>query len=894
MTSSPPTADFATAGSFNIHNDQILNSTMNMGDLSTQQQLPLDYNDHPTQQSMEYGSEGSADMSIEIGRGGKRRAEHDLDVSSNMVFNFGSDGQYEVTGTPPARPRATSRKSDGALRREAAVRNATNSAKAGTKHRSLSEQLSRMSVDDPSQQTATLNNSRNTRFTRSRQPSAIMELSPPSRFTAPASTTPRRSAVNNPTVQSANYTANSFMLPDLPNITELVSGTRKDGTPVFNRNNRSRSRFTSATYHQLRTEHATIENVPIPDEEKAVYASLQLLQDKVAQLETSKAEVECRAQGWESEVIELRAQLESERRHSPDSGLGSDEDDETAALDAFRNDKTRMRARVKSLEDKLNRSERKANVAEIQADRIRKERDELITQIGVAYYNNEELKADNEMLKEELEAMKRELSGLKDQQQTRPKRRSSSKRAASAPLEADVSGDEPTAPRERFPHGRKGNSQRKQATEEDTPEEEEDLASRIAKSVQKHRDEASVPRRRSAEQKQDKPRRREASTGAERPLSVPKRTAPAPKPTPAARPVSAPLVHDVTETTRRSLQLGEDGDLDVTQLSEVDTQEISNMRRKLEIEMRERHQREREELLRSAEQPLPRKSSLKDISAGLGNVTGRGSLPGEDAEPTKTGKSVRVQSPQPSELQQDEEADVGETSILSNTSRRRRRVSANSEAGMTSAFILPDITMHSSQPFPTTTGQTKGACIAHSAASCTACHPFDFDLTIPTPVPVTDRQVPQDPDITSATIRPAQEPATALATVIKQKEDELRHWKMVLEQRQREYSQHDPAMSMRKRVRTRADIERLLRDIEIKSNQIYALYDVLEGQKQAAAAEKAKSAGYAPNNDEEDTMSSVSVEQGRGSGSGMPYGLDGAYEDEESEELPWEGLSDVE
>ncbi|KAI7252300.1 hypothetical protein KC335_g15811, partial [Hortaea werneckii] len=111
MTSSPPTADFETAGSFNINNDQILNSTMNIPEHSMEQHLPLDYDDYPTQHSLDKDSEGSADMSIEMGRGGKRRAD-DHDVSSNLVFNFGSDGQYEVTGTPPARPRTTSRKSD--------------------------------------------------------------------------------------------------------------------------------------------------------------------------------------------------------------------------------------------------------------------------------------------------------------------------------------------------------------------------------------------------------------------------------------------------------------------------------------------------------------------------------------------------------------------------------------------------------------------------------------------------------------------------------------------------------------------------------------------------------------------------------------------------------------
>ncbi|KAI7463844.1 hypothetical protein KC351_g15722 [Hortaea werneckii] len=883
MTSSPPTADFETAGSFNINNDQILNSTMNIPEHSMEQHLPLDYDDYPTQHSLDNDSEGSADMSIEMGRGGKRRAD-DHDVSSNLVFNFGSDGQYEVTGTPPARPRTTSRKSDGALRREASLRNAANSAKASTRHRSISEQLARMDMEEHSQPTATSQNSRNTRFKSSRQPSTNLNLSPPSRFMAPANATPRRQAMNNPTAQSGTLTANSFMLPDLPNISELVSGKRKDGTPVFNRNAASRSRFTSASWQATHTEHATLQNVPVPDEEKAIFSSLQLLRDKVAQLETANSEAERRVQDYEGEVIDLRSRLQSEHRRSPDSTLGTEEDEETAALDTFRNEKTRLRAQLKSLEERLNRSERKISVTEIQVDRIRKERDELVTQIGVAYYNNEELKAENEMLKSELGAVRDELQSLKNQHSLRSKRRSSSKRAASAPLEPRVDDAQPSNALETNTRRRKSSSRQRESAHE-VDAQEEDLASRIAKAVQKERDNASS-RRRSTDESLPKSQHRERSIDAGRSVSVQKRTSSASKPAQPVRPQSAPVDNEHLEGTRHSQQFTE-AHPDDTQLSEIDLGAVSEMRRKIEFEMKERHQRERE-------QPMPRKSSLKDITSGFEN--GTTSLHGDgNDEATKTTKSVRVQSPHFSDAsttQPQEEADAGETSMLSNTSRRRRRLSSSGEQGMTSAFILPDITLRSRQPYPTTT-VGKETCIAHDAASCTACHPFDFSFTVPTPVPVTDREVPEMEDITSATIRPAQEPAVALATVIKQHDDELKHLKMQLENLQRQYNDHDPAMSKRQRVTTRAKIEKLMAEVERKSDQVYALYDVLEGQKQAAAAEKERNASGSGKRDlGDDSTGSMSIENGRG-GPEVPFGLDGAYEDD-SEDLPWEGLSDSE
>ncbi|KAI7560058.1 hypothetical protein KC346_g22662, partial [Hortaea werneckii] len=240
----------------------------------------------------------------------------------------------------------------------------------------------------------------------------------------------------------------------------------------------------------------------------------------------------------------------SEHRRSPDSTLGTEEDEETAALDTFRNEKTRLRAQGKSLEERLNRSERKISVTEIQVDRIRKERDELVTQIGVAYYNNEELKAENEVLKSELGAVRDELQSLKDHHASRSKRRSSSKRAASAPLEQRVDDAQLSNAHEAGTRRRKSGSRQQESTL-GVDAQEEDLASRIAKAVQKERDNASS-RRRSTDESVPKSQHRERSIDAERPLSVQKRTSSASKPSQPARPQSAPVDHEHVESTRHS------------------------------------------------------------------------------------------------------------------------------------------------------------------------------------------------------------------------------------------------------------------------------------------------------------------------------------------------------
>ena len=81
-------------------------------------------------------------------------------------------------------------------------------------------------------------------------------------------------------------------------------------------------------------------------------------------------------------------------------------------------------------------------------------------------------------------------------------------------------------------------------------------------------------------------------------------------------------------------------------------------------------------------------------------------------------------------------------------------------------------------------------------------------------------------------MRPAQSPELALATVLKALEDELAHLKMQLVAYQGSYNKLDASLSKRKRKSLGEKIEKLLKDIDMKADQIYALYDVLEGQKQ--------------------------------------------------------------
>ncbi|KAK5123513.1 hypothetical protein LTR85_002551 [Meristemomyces frigidus] len=719
--------DYATAGSFNIHNDQLINSTMNIPD---------------------YGSDGSAEMSIELGRGGRTRAR-DNDISSNLIFDLGNNSQYEVTGTPPIKSRPND------LRREASLRRATSASKGRVQHRSLSETLARLDAaeeEEEHQATATFQ-PRNTRFVRSRQASANQMVPTPSRFAGAAEGTPRRATVNNPTVQSATYTANSFQLPDMPNITELVR------SPVVNRTTRSRSRFTSASYRALHTEHTTehaaIESVPIPDEEKAIYASLQMLKDRVAELEMDKAE--------------LLSQLQAQRRR-PASPLGSD-DEETAR--GLRGEKTKLQTSVKSLQSRLEKTERKVSVSEITIKRVAKERDQLAAQVELTLHDNDQLRADVAELREELAILRQAIYGMERR---------------------------PSAPKR--------------------------VLSESAKAEPSHRDGTT---------QLEVDRRRTSAKATERRASA------------------SPVKRDLFETEEAEPTQTENGtqvDRDLTELSFMDPQVLAQLRKKIEEEHKSRHERP----------AMPRKSSLKDITAGLENATGRFSLNGEEETVAKAAKTVRVQSPHPSDAsflpQQQQQAETGDTSMLSNTSRRRRR--AASAEGMTSAFILPDITLHSSQAAGST------ICIHHASSTCTACHPTSASISIPKPTPVSERIMPED--LIDTTLRPAESPTLALATVIKNLEDEIMHLKIQLHGHEQAYLRHDPSASRRVRLQTRKQVQALMEEVERRSEQVYRLYDVLEGQRSTGA----------------------------GAGSGRDGQGEGGDGGEETEELPFEGLSEDE
>lgn len=234
---------------------------------------------------------------------------------------------------------------------------------------------------------------------------------------------------------------------------------------------------------------------------------------------------------------------------------------------------------------------------------------------------------------------------------------------------------------------------------------------------------------------------------------------------------------------------------------------------------------------------------------------------------------------------------------------------------MTSAFILPDITMqnpasatHDPVTLSSSAQRVMDETVQHKTNNCSVCkrvitddtnHSYQGDrcdkksITIPKPVPVSERMPEPSVYNEEPTLRPSQPPALALATVLKGLEDELAHLKLQLAKYQNVYNRHDASISRRQRKSIYQKMESLLKEIDTKADQIYSLYDVLEGQKQD---------GHELTDEEvEVTLQNIGVDaptsgpsdftnrNGRNSSRARPASSRGEPETDD-EELPWEGF----
>ncbi|KAK2761302.1 hypothetical protein FQN54_001824 [Arachnomyces sp. PD_36] len=906
-------------------------------------------------------SDEDDDISVEMGRGGKK-SSHKLDDSRNSIMSLNHSVRSSSpairldsppVSTPPRsalrnvsnrgstannlRKGAQLRQASLAMKETDTPEKAANNGKqrtvSGDQRRTLSEMHAKVaetydgSYLSDEKPAAVTTNTRSTRFGRAKSGEYTADGAQGTEDQAEhAKQYPNGASANN--TMSDMPTQRSFMIPDLPNLSELVSGVYQDGTPVFSRQGKPRTtRFISPSHTNTETRpgHMDVGSVPVPDDEKAIFVSLRLLQEKVAQLELEKSETERNAEEMRQEVMTLKSEnvrrQKRERHRSSCDDDGLDKRSRKLAIE-----KSRLEATNLALQNEADVAERKIVSHENNLRKLTRERDAAVSQLGIAYLSSQELKAENHALVEENEKLKRQLAKLLGGNSRK-----------SAQHEEDTARSQETD-RQMTTRDVGDATESNYAIHQSITErsQREGARSRSAK----HRSQTPAPSRSQAKisnqineqlSKLDKQQEDDSLFSLDlpslRPQSgskgkMPVKASHEKKPNTGKQRVKKVVVEDIEtsdedseddmEAVTGELKTRSEGvqDQDMTVLSFIDTQEIAALRKTLEEERAARKRQSqiqndptRTETMASAysskhTQNLPRKSSLKNATATLTRPVSAGGDPTMTHRTNGTdGDAVSVAPSQGLSKNKNR----SEESL----SRRRRRQAAD---GMTSAFILPDITIqnqasgiHDHVTLSSSAQRVMDETTQHQANNCFVCkrvvtegtnhtHHGKGSITVPKPVPVSERMPEPSVYNEEPTLRPSQPPAVALATVMKGLEDELAHLKLQLAKYQNLYNRHDASISKRQRKAIYQKIESLLKEIDTKADQIYSLYDVLEGQKQD---------GHEFTDEEvEVTLQSIGIDAptgdftnrlNRNNSRGKPASTREELETDD-EELPWEGI----
>lgn len=113
-------------------------------------------------------------------------------------------------------------------------------------------------------------------------------------------------------------TEQSFLIPNVDAFSVIGASPNRGASSLA-----SRSRFGGGPSKPNGGGHDKIDSVPVPSEEKAIFLSLQLLQEKVSRIETEKANDDKRIKQLQEENYKLEVKnQEFERRRRADSALG--------------------------------------------------------------------------------------------------------------------------------------------------------------------------------------------------------------------------------------------------------------------------------------------------------------------------------------------------------------------------------------------------------------------------------------------------------------------------------------------------------------------------------------------------------------------------------------------
>lgn len=572
-----------------------------------------------------------------------------------------------------------------------------------------------------------------------------------------------------------------------------------------------------------------------------------------------------------------------------------------------------------ALQNRLDIADRKVQVHESALKSLAQERDSAVTQLGVAYLNTQETKRENEALKKEnmelraqvnkLTALTRELIGNEtNTHQSLPKDQLETEHITTS-TDPNEGNTQKTSGSTRARRQSKEQAVRTINSTRDDPESR--VLERVEKEISRLEKQRQDEELFSLNLSRPTTANLESATKSTMPYKSGEAENSRKVPNTGKQRIRRVIVEeaDTTENFTEDLREETKGQTgagqDFTLLSLIDDREIAKLRRRLEIE---RATRKQNQSLAAREQ---------------------------SAITSTTGKRIVSEPPRKSSLKEPKEPAVRPTSALGEanaTSRtdqdnpgegpsgRRRRHSDHSVQiqnrrkklipELTSAFILPDITLRyaetTREPIRLSESAQKvlDSVAGHDGRNCTVCKRLlpegvthnhdDGYVTVPKPIPVSERMPEPSVYNEEPTLRPSRPPAEALATVLKSLEDELSHLKMQLAVAQQAFSKHDASLGKRQRKSLSNKIEKLLKEIDTKADQIYALYDVLEGQKQDGHEMTEREMEF--------TLQSIGIDvQNAAKLANLTGATDQSlrrktvqnvedFDDDYDEELPWEGF----
>ncbi|CAZ84374.1 unnamed protein product [Tuber melanosporum] len=238
----------------------------------------------------------------------------------------------------------------------------------------------------------------------------------------------RAPGLHKPGDETIGITQQSFLLPQMSDLSELISGYPGDATRF------SRKR-TSGGFPKT---HKPLESIPVPHDERAILMAMKLLQDKVEALEGSKAEAEQQCMHLEHELrrSEIRIRQEQHRakaaedslirKRGGDSAFGGSNDgdaeerakekmklehqmEKLSALSLlslakciFAYNSAELETTINGLLTRLDALTRELEVSKIALRHMQEERNSAINSAAMTISTNEDLKAVNEELRIEI------------------------------------------------------------------------------------------------------------------------------------------------------------------------------------------------------------------------------------------------------------------------------------------------------------------------------------------------------------------------------------------------------------------------------------------------------------------------------------------------------------